>query len=104
MTFPRSTAKKSSTLFAIVARRSEEHTSELQSPSNLVCRLLLEKKKMRFTQLSLFGTGLSLWFPERAANFLQRDKVPCNLLNTYAVAGYLTCGVYPTYPDYIDTH
>src|SRR5256885_12949085 len=27
-----------------VARRSEEHTSELQSPCNLVCRLLLEKK------------------------------------------------------------
>src|SRR5205085_6582265 len=29
------------------ARRSEEHTSELQSQSNLVCRLLLEKKKRR---------------------------------------------------------
>src|SRR2546430_5932639 len=28
-----------------VCRRSEEHTSELQSQSNLVCRLLLEKKK-----------------------------------------------------------
>src|SRR2546430_10571200 len=28
-----------------VVRRSEEHTSELQSQSNLVCRLLLEKKK-----------------------------------------------------------
>src|SRR2546430_11548796 len=28
-----------------VIRRSEEHTSELQSQSNLVCRLLLEKKK-----------------------------------------------------------
>src|SRR5256885_11032739 len=27
--------------------RSEEHTSELQSPCNLVCRLLLEKKKIR---------------------------------------------------------
>src|SRR5256885_6272106 len=27
------------------AQRSEEHTSELQSPCNLVCRLLLEKKK-----------------------------------------------------------
>src|SRR5688572_33036713 len=27
------------------SRRSEEHTSELQSQSNLVCRLLLEKKK-----------------------------------------------------------
>src|SRR2546427_1260388 len=30
-----------------VAQRSEEHTSELQSQSNLVCRLLLEKKKLR---------------------------------------------------------
>src|SRR5256885_14375681 len=29
----------------ITSRRSEEHTSELQSPCNLVCRLLLEKKK-----------------------------------------------------------
>src|SRR5256885_12800888 len=29
------------------ARRSEEHTSELQSPCNLVCRLLLEKKKKK---------------------------------------------------------
>src|SRR2546430_13694203 len=28
-----------------IERRSEEHTSELQSQSNLVCRLLLEKKK-----------------------------------------------------------
>src|SRR5256885_9630401 len=28
-------------------QRSEEHTSELQSPCNLVCRLLLEKKKTR---------------------------------------------------------
>src|SRR5256885_7097626 len=28
-----------------IAVRSEEHTSELQSPCNLVCRLLLEKKK-----------------------------------------------------------
>src|SRR5690348_18138266 len=30
---------------AHLARRSEEHTSELQSPVHLVCRLLLEKKK-----------------------------------------------------------
>src|SRR5437016_8388181 len=32
------------------ARRSEEHTSELQSLTNLVCRLLLEKKKRTPTQ------------------------------------------------------
>src|SRR5205807_5569043 len=31
-------------------RRSEEHTSELQSPCNLVCRLLLEKKKIRIAR------------------------------------------------------
>src|SRR5256885_3657781 len=31
----------------VQALRSEEHTSELQSPCNLVCRLLLEKKKER---------------------------------------------------------
>src|SRR5438552_13438451 len=30
---------------AVAAPRSEEHTSELQSPDHLVCRLLLEKKK-----------------------------------------------------------
>src|SRR2546426_4062244 len=33
------------------ARRSEEHTSELQSPCNLVCRLLLEKKKKKNYQV-----------------------------------------------------
>src|SRR5256885_5495004 len=32
------------------ATRSEEHTSELQSPCNLVCRLLLEKKKHKKSQ------------------------------------------------------
>src|SRR5688572_31580641 len=35
--------------------RSEEHTSELQSQSNLVCRLLLEKKKGK--AISLVGMG-----------------------------------------------
>src|SRR5258708_19840380 len=29
----------------VILKRSEEHTSELQSPDHLVCRLLLEKKK-----------------------------------------------------------
>src|SRR2546426_9149291 len=34
------------------AGRSEEHTSELQSPCNLVCRLLLEKKKNKINKSS----------------------------------------------------
>src|SRR5438046_4020266 len=33
---------------ATAAMRSEEHTSELQSLTNLVCRLLLEKKKIQY--------------------------------------------------------
>src|SRR3989454_9367617 len=35
--------------------RSEEHTSELQSPCNLVCRLLLEKKKKCFNSTCSYG-------------------------------------------------
>src|SRR5260221_10332892 len=37
--------------------RSEEHTSELQSHSDLVCRLLLEKKKINDSQCPLFRTS-----------------------------------------------
>src|SRR5256885_3283818 len=36
--------------------RSEEHTSELQSPCNLVCRLLLEKKKLNRSPHSALPT------------------------------------------------
>src|SRR2546430_9904793 len=43
-------------------KRSEEHTSELQSQSNLVCRLLLEKKKDRHRRGCLSTSGvLALW-------------------------------------------
>src|SRR5256885_3477474 len=38
--------------------RSEEHTSELQSPCNLVCRLLLEKKKIPLSWHPLHATLL----------------------------------------------
>src|SRR5256885_9532829 len=45
--FPEQIRHRGSLLFANHGKRvrSEEHTSELQSPCNLVCRLLLEKKK-----------------------------------------------------------
>src|SRR5256885_3535059 len=52
-------------------QRSEEHTSELQSPCNLVCRLLLEKKNIcaseppsrscRSSATSPFQTGSGAW-------------------------------------------
>src|SRR2546427_3671167 len=40
-------------------RRSEEHTSELQSQSNLVCRLLLEKKKKYTGPTNLGGANIT---------------------------------------------
>src|SRR5690606_37756203 len=45
----------------LVGRRSEEHTSELQSRENLVCRLLLEKKKAAEEfGARFFGSGTNL--------------------------------------------
>src|SRR2546426_6989614 len=44
-TAPAGSSRKAATVRPGAVRRSEEHTSELQSPCNLVCRLLLEKKK-----------------------------------------------------------
>src|SRR2546430_5452171 len=45
-----------------LALRSEEHTSELQSQSNLVCRLLLEKKNKKPISQSIFHLAIHLTF------------------------------------------
>src|SRR5256885_2857032 len=56
--WPRGRKKRAKMLLDFVRERgtvrSEEHTSELQSPCNLVCRLLLEKKKI-FNQYDFIG-------------------------------------------------
>src|SRR5688572_31682483 len=44
---PKTTGISTGFLYWPIISRSEEHTSELQSQSNLVCRLLLEKKKQK---------------------------------------------------------
>src|SRR5256885_12053033 len=54
------------------AMRSEEHTSELQSPCNLVCRLLLEKKKTTTFPLQL----VSLYNSWQTQDSAQRHVVP----------------------------
>src|SRR5256885_7414463 len=53
--------------------RSEEHTSELQSPCNLVCRPLLENKKkvlLPFQQIRLSRSSPSRWSPLALSIFL----------------------------------
>src|SRR5256885_10225331 len=55
-------------VFLSITIRSEEHTSELQSPCNLVCRLLLEKKKKTKHNAALVGCGIRTgWPPERGS-------------------------------------
>src|SRR2546430_11345117 len=56
--------------------RSEEHTSELQSQSNLVCRLLLEKKKKKNTRTAKHY----IYKEENTSSMLhnpQSDVLPC---------------------------
>src|SRR6478736_4511815 len=60
-----------------IARRSEEHTSELQSQSNLVCRLLLEKKK-----------SFSSYF------ILHLKKTTIIKFNNYTIFDMLFCGFF----------
>src|SRR5256886_13689717 len=65
--------------------RSEEHTSELQSQSNLVCRLLLEKKK----QATVIHTPVSL-LDKSAPSYLVREchaHTPARLTSTALTEG-----------------
>src|SRR2546430_10070728 len=57
------------------ADRSEEHTSELQSQSNLVCRLLLEKKIMMSQKIILIKQELLLLVYELNLGELLADNV-----------------------------
>src|SRR5256885_4667629 len=78
--------------------RSEEHTSELQSPCNLVCRLLLEKKKKKVQLVSLVPNVLvskpsATWF----YSFVHRLNAvfinsPARYRATIAPAGSLLVG------------
>ncbi len=49
-----------------------------------------------------FGPGLSWWFPERAADFIQRESLPGQIFNSYNEGGYVTWRLGPKYLDYID--
>src|SRR5258706_1319491 len=53
--------------------RSEEHTSELQSLTNLVCRLLLEKKKTKDDNSDLHRSQTHPLIPSLASEFQYRD-------------------------------
>src|SRR2546430_5483499 len=61
---------------SLPSTRSEEHTSELQSQSNLVCRLLLEKKN-----------SASLHYPDELFDFYVEHNITSVAFNVEEIAG-----------------
>jgi len=53
-------------------------------------------------ELGTFGAGLSWWFPERAAAFIERENIPGQIFNSYNDGGYFVWRLGAKYPDYID--
>src|SRR5258708_13703964 len=66
--------KKKTSDWIVEGPRSEEHTSELQSPDHLVCRLLLEKKKIATNSLKCrdcaFSQTVRCWRSEQIASLM----------------------------------
>jgi hypothetical protein len=50
--------------------------------------LVSDRSYLGSTDLGSFGTGLSWWFPERAASFVERANIPGRIFNTYNEGGY----------------
>ncbi len=54
------------------------------------------------SELSSFGTGLSWWYPQGAAQFIESNALPAQLFNDYNSGGYLTLRLGPGYRDFAD--
>ncbi len=52
--------------------------------------------------IATFGAGLSPWFPQRAADFIERENLPGEIFNNYDEGGYVAWRLGPQRLDYID--
>jgi tetratricopeptide (TPR) repeat protein len=64
--------------------------------------LVTDRAYLGATDLGSFGAGLSWWFPEGAAAFIDRESIPGQIFNDYNEGGYFTWRLGPKYLDYID--
>lgn len=64
--------------------------------------LVTNRTYMSATNLGSFGAGLSWWFPERAATFIERENLPPNIFNSFNEGGFFTWRLGTKYGDYID--
>jgi len=67
-----------------------------------VADLVTDRYYLTSDQITLFGTGPSWWFPERAVAFLVQNRLPGNVFGDYNLGGYLTWRIGPEYADYFD--
>jgi len=64
--------------------------------------LVSDRTYLENTDLGSFGPGLSWWFLEQAASFLERENIPGQIFNTYNEGGYFIWRLGLKYLDYID--
>ena len=64
--------------------------------------LVTQRTYLGRTDVAEFGTGLGWWFPEGAAGFIEREKIPGEIFNSYTEGGYFSWRLGPSYRDYVD--
>ena len=64
--------------------------------------LVTNRHYVRVVDESNFGAGLGWWFPERAAEFIERENLPGEVFNTYDEGSYLAWKLGPKRRDYVD--
>jgi len=67
-----------------------------------VTSVITNRESARGSNLASFGAGLSWWFPEKAAAFIERESIPGQIFNSYNEGGYIAWRLGPRYRDYID--
>jgi len=64
--------------------------------------LISDRYYFKHGEITSFGVGLSWWFPERALNFIQRERLPGRLYHDYNLGGWVMWRLWPGYQVYID--
>jgi len=67
-----------------------------------VIAIVTDRAYLSGTNIVSFGTGLSWWFPERAADFVERERLPGQIFSTGSEGAYLAFRLGPHYKNYID--
>ena len=64
--------------------------------------VITDRTYLSGTNLVSFGAGLSWWFPEKAAAFVERENLPGRIFSTIEEGAYMSFRLGPKYQDYID--